>query len=259
MALLCACADPRALRPRLAGLDASEIVDLTHPFDASTIYWPTDTEGFRLETLSEGFTERGYFYAAKRLSGAEHGGTHVDAPFHFFETGATLDEIPLDRLLGEGVVIDVTEACAEDRDYLVSVSDFESHEREHGRIPDGAVVLLRTGFGKHWPDRERYLATDARGPEAVAELHFPGLDPSAAAWLASERTIGAIGLDTPSIDHGPSTRFESHVTLFRHGIPAIENVAALDRLPARGFSVIVAPMKIRGGTGGPARVIAVLE
>ena len=170
-----------------------------------------------------------------------------------------VDAIPLERLIGPGVVVDISRACAADRDYLVTVKDFEGWERDHGRIPTGAIVLLRTGFGSYWPDRVRYLGTDERGEQAVPLLHFPGLHPDAADWLAVTREIRAIGLDTASIDHGPSVDFESHVRLFRHSVPAFENVARLERLPPTGFTVIALPMKIAGGTGGPLRIIAALD
>lgn len=248
---LASCAPPR---PPLGG----QVVDLTHPFDEQTIYWST-AEGFVLNKGFEGATERGYFYAAHSFCTAEHGGTHIDAPIHFFEGGLTVDAIPPDRLIGPGIVVDVSEACARDRDYLVGVSDLEAWEREHGRIPDGAIVLLRTGFGRFWPDRARYMGTDERGEQAVAKLSFPGLDPRAADWLAAQRRIDAVGLDTPSIDHGPSTSFESHVRLFRSNIPALENVANLEQLPPSGFTLIALPMKIRGGSGGPTRIVAVLD
>lgn len=237
---------------------AGTVVDLTHPFEADTIYWPTDTEGFVLETVFQGMTEQGYYYAAHRFRAAEHGGTHLDAPIHFAAGKWTADEIPVERLIGPGIVVDASGKAAADRDYLVSVADFAAWEGEHGRIPDGAIVLLRTGYGRFWPDRERYLGTARRGPEAVAELHFPGLDPAAARWLVAERAIGAIGLDTPSIDRGQSKLFESHRALFAANIPAFENVAHLDRLPAAGFTVVALPMKIAGGSGGPLRIVALV-
>jgi kynurenine formamidase len=234
---------------------AGRIVDLSHAFDADTVYWPT-AETFSLRVDSKGWTEGGYYYEANSFSAAEHGGTHIDAPVHFAEGMRSVDEIPLEQLVGPGVVVDVTEACAEDRDHLVSVDDLHAHERRHGTIPAGAIVLLRTGFGRFWPDRERYMGTAARGPAAVADLHFPGLDPAAARWLVDERSIGAVGIDTPSIDNGPSKTFETHQTLFHADVPALENVANLDRLPARGFTVVALPMKIRGGSGGPVRIAA---
>lgn len=232
------------------------IVDLSHPYAADTIYWPTDTQGFVLETLAAGMTDAGYYYAANRFSTAEHGGTHIDAPIHFAEGKPTVDQIPLERLIGPGVVVDVSEQAAADRDYQVGVADFEGWEARHGQLPDGAIVLLRTGYGRYWGDRMGYLGTELTGPDAVAMLHFPGLDPEAAKWLVEQRDIAAIGLDTPSIDYGQSTLFDSHVILFKAEIPAFENVANLDRLPDRDFLVVALPMKIQGGSGGPLRIIA---
>ncbi len=237
-------------------LSPRRVVDLTHAFDATSVYWPT-AEAFKLETDFEGTTDKGYFYSAYRYSAAEHGGTHLDSPVHFAKGRYTVDQIPLEQLIGPAVVIDVTRQCATNPDYLVSVSDFQNWERRNGRIMPGTIVLLRTGYGKHYPDRRKYLGTDERGAEAVAKLHFPGLDPAAARWLTQNRSIKAIGLDTASIDYGQSTLFESHRTLFEKNIPAFENVANLDRLPLKGFSVIALPMKIKGGSGGPLRIVAV--
>jgi len=160
--------------------------------------------------------------------------------------------------MGAAVVIDVTSQCASNRDYLVSVADFENWERRNGRISPGTIVFLRTGYGKFYPDRKKYLGTDERGAEAVAKLHFPGLDPAAARWLTQNRSIKAIGLDTASIDYGQSSVFETHRILFDKNIPALENVANLDQLPVKGFSVIALPMKIKGGSGGPLRIVAFL-
>jgi kynurenine formamidase len=235
--------------------DAQRVVDLTHPFDEETVYWPT-AEGFRLHVDAQGWTERGFYYEANSFSSAEHGGTHLDAPVHFAAGQRTLDEIPPVDLIGPGVVVDVSAACAADRDHLVSVAELEAWEARHGPIPAGAILLLSTGFARHWPDRERYLGTTERGPDAVAKLHFPGLAPEAARWLVEQRAIRAVGLDTASIDHGPSRTFEAHRVLAAASVPALENVAHLDQLPARDFEVIALPMKIRGGSGGPVRVVA---
>lgn len=242
---------------RPATFPSGRVVDLTHAFDANTVYWPT-AQGFKLETDFEGMTDKGYYYSAYRYSAAEHGGTHLDSPVHFAKGRYTVDQIPLQQLMGAAVVIDVTSQCATNSDYLVSVADFESWERRNGRITPGTIVFLRTGFGKFYPDRKKYLGTDERGDQAVAKLHFPGLDPAAARWLTQNRSIKAIGLDTASIDHGQSTLFESHRVLFEKNIPAFENVANLDQLPLKGFSVVALPMKIKNGSGGPLRIVALL-
>lgn len=242
---------------RPPALGSGRVVDLTHPFDEATVYWPT-AQPFKLDTDFEGMTDKGYFYSAYRYSAAEHGGTHLDSPVHFAKGRYTVDEIPLQQLMGAAVVIDVTKQAAANADYQVTVADFQEWEKRNGRIQPGTIVLLRTGFGKHYPDRKTYLGTDERGDAAVAKLHFPGLDPAAARWLTQNRSIKAIGLDTASIDYGQSTLFESHRILFEKNIPAFENVANLDQLPAKGFSVIALPMKIKGGSGGPLRIVALL-
>jgi len=234
-----------------------KIVDLTYSFDAESVYWPT-AETFKLETDAEGMTENGYYYSAYRYSAAEHGGTHLDAPVHFAKGRNSVDQIPVDQLTGAGLVLDVTKQCAGNADYLISVADFQDWEKKNGEIPVGSIVLLRTGFGKFYPDRRKYLGTDERGAVAVFKLHFPGLDPEAARWLTQNRSIKAIGLDTASIDRGQSTMFESHRALFEKNVPAFENVANLDQLPVKGFTIVALPMKIKGGSGGPLRIIAML-
>jgi kynurenine formamidase len=232
-------------------------LDLTHAFGADTIYWPTE-EGFVLERGSAGVTDAGYYYAAHRMRLAEHGGTHLDAPRHFHEGGSTTERVPLERLIAPAVVVDVQGACAKNADYAIKVADLARFEAAQGRIPDGAALLFATGFAAHWPDRLRYLGTEERGAAAVAKLHFPGLDPAAARWLVAQRRVAAVGLDTASIDPGTSQRFESHRILFAAEIPAFENLAALDRLPPTGATLIALPMKIAGGSGGPLRAVAIL-
>jgi kynurenine formamidase len=229
-------------------------VDLTHSFGPSTIYWPTDTAGFQLTELAYGSTEGGWFYASYAFSSAEHGGTHLDAPIHFAEGRLTADEIPLSGLIGAAAVVDVSDRAHPD--YLVSVDDIQGWEAEHGPLPDGGILLIRTGWGVRWDDRTAYLGTDLEGPGAVVELHFPGLSPDAAAWLAAERGILAVGIDTPSIDYGQSADFGSHVALYAENISGFENVANLDLLPEQGAYVVALPMKIEGGSGGPLRIVA---
>ena len=243
--------------PFLQQKPTKRLVDLTYPFSADSIYWPT-AEGFKLDTDFDGNTEAGYYYSAKKYSAAEHGGTHIDAPVHFAKGRHSVDQIPLEQLTGTGLVIDVTSQCSSNPDYLVSVADIQNWEKSNGKIPEGSIVLLRTGFGKFYPDKKKYLGTDERGPAAVSKLHFPGLDPAAARWLTENRSIKAIGLDTASIDRGQSTLFESHRTLFEKNVPAFENVANLDQLPVKGFTIVALPMSIKDGTGGPLRIIAML-
>lgn len=242
---------------RTAAFPTGTIIDLSYAFDSSTVYWPT-AELFHLEKDFEGVTDKGFYYSAYKYSAAEHGGTHIDAPVHFARGRNTVDEIPLEQLMGSAIVMDVTRQCENNRDYQVTENDFKNWERQNGRLPNEGIVLLRTGFGRFYPDRKRYLGTDGRGAAAVANLHFPGLHPEAARWLVQNRKIKAIGLDTASIDYGQSTLFESHRALFDANIPAFENVANLDKLPVKGFSVIALPMKIKGGSGGPLRIIAVI-
>ena len=244
----------------LAAQDApkGKVVDLTYALDGKTIYWPTEPD-FVLEKEVEGVTDKGYFYFSNRFSAPEHGGTHIDAPRHFAEKGLTVDQIPLEQLMGPAVLVDVSGKCAKDRDYQMTPEDFVEWEKQNGEIPAGSIVLLRTGFGKYWPDRRKYLGTAERGKQAVTKLHFPGLHPDGARWLTGSRSIKAVGLDTASIDYGQSRLFGSHVTLFSKNVPALENLANLDQLPAKGFNIIALPIKIRGGSGGPTRVIAVFE
>jgi kynurenine formamidase len=229
-------------------------VDLTHAFDENAVYWPT-ARPFALDTVSWGMTDGGYFYSAFNFTAAEHGGTHLDAPIHFAEGRQAAHEIPLDRLIGPAVVVDVSARVGDNADYLVSVEDLEAFEDEHGRIPDGSILLLDTGWGRRWSDPEAYLGTTMTGPEAVPQLHFPGLDPDAARWLVEQRAIAAIGIDTPSIDYGQSTTFESHRILYEQNIPGFENVANLESMPVTGGYVVALPMKIRGGSGGPLRIV----
>lgn len=237
---------------------SGKIVDLSYAYDSTTVYWPTE-KGFVFEKGPEGITAGGWFYTANRFWTPEHGGTHIDAPIHFFKDRDRLDELPLERLIAPGVVIDVSAKCEGNADYQVTVDDLTAWESKHGQQLNDVIVLLRTGFGKFWPDRVKYIGTNERGEGAVAKLHFPGLHPDAAKWLVTNRKIKVIGLDTPSIDYGQSKDFKTHVTLYEQNIPAMENVANLDQLPEKGFTVIALPVKIKGGSGGPVRIVAVMD
>ena len=255
MLLVAACSRP--VTPDFAAVfngTAGTWVDLTHSFSDSTVYWPTDTMGFVHEELAFGPTPGGYFYSSYRYSAAEHGGTHLDAPIHFAEGRQASDEIPLSRLMGPAAVIDVSSRATPD--YLVTVEDLTRWEAEHGELAAGTIVLVRTGWGERYADRTAYLGTSMTGPDAVAELHFPGLSAEAAQWLVDNRSIAAFGLDTPSVDYGQSKDFRAHVILYSANIPGFENVANLGELPATGSYVVALPMKIAKGSGGPLRIVA---
>ncbi|HEX5220249.1 MAG TPA: cyclase family protein [Verrucomicrobiae bacterium] len=230
-------------------------IDLTHDFSTNTLYWPT-AKPFALEVEFHSHTDKGYFYAANRYAASEHGGTHIDSPIHFAEGGKTLDQLTVDRLTGAAVVVDVSAKAQKNPDYQITADDLKSWETKHGQIPKDAILLLNTGYSSYWPNAKRYLGTEERGASAVAKLHFPGLHPDAAGWLVKERAIKAVGLDTASIDYGQSTLFETHRILAGKNIPAFENVAALDQLPATGAYVVALPMKIKDGSGGPLRIVA---
>ena len=235
-----------------------KIIDLSYAYDSLTVYWPTE-KGFVFEKGTEGYTPGGWYYTANRFWTPEHGGTHIDAPIHFFKDREHLDELSLEKLIAPGVVIDVSDKCAGNADYQVTADDLQAWESKHGQQLNDVIILLRTGFGKYYPDRVKYMGTNERGAEAVAKLHFPGLHPDAAKWLVENRKIKAIGLDTPSIDYGQSKDFKTHVTLYEKSTPAMENVANLDQLPEKGFTIIALPIKIKGGSGGPVRIVAVMD
>lgn len=237
-------------------LSSARIVDLTHAFNSKTLYWPTSPSDFKLDQLSRGQTEGGWFYSANAFSTPEHGGTHLDAPIHFAEKGQTSDLIPIDKLIGPAVVIDITAKSSSDPDYRLTRDDVLAFERQHGRIREGTIVLLRTGWSSRWPDRKRYLGDDTPGD--ATRLHFPSFGEEAAKLLVEERGAEAIGVDVASIDYGQSKDFIVHRIAAARNVPGLENLTALDKLPPTGATLIALPMKIEGGSGGPVRVIAIL-
>lgn len=249
------CAGDRSGRATSTMLTGQRLVDLTHPFDKDTVYWPTESSGFVLTKLAHGVSEGGYFYDANAFSAPEHGGTHLDAPIHFAQAGATTDQVPLERLIAPAVVVDISARAEKDPDALLEPADLDAFERQHGAIAPGTIVLVRTGWSKRWPDKLAYLGSDVPGD--VAHLHFPGISAEAARALV-KRGVAAVGIDTASIDHGPSREFWAHRILMEADIPAFENLTALEQLPVRGATVIALPMLIRGGSGGPLRAVAVL-
>jgi kynurenine formamidase len=255
--LLCAagCATT-STRPVAVDLANAEVVDLTYAFDEKTLYWPNSPSGFELKQLSYGPTPGGYFYSSFAYSAPEHGGTHLDAPIHFSEHGRTADQIPVRQLIAPAAVIDVSAKAAANVDYRLSAEDVRAWEVQHGMIDPGTIVLLRTGWGGRYGDRKAYFGDDT--PGATDKLHFPSYGEDAARLLVTERHVGAIGVDTASIDYGQSTNFIVHQVANGANVPGLENIANLERVPARGAWIVALPMKIGKGSGGPLRAVALL-
>ncbi len=231
-------------------------VDLTHPFEAQTIYWPSDQSGFTLMTLSRGMTDKGYFYAAGAIQTPEHGGTHMDAPLHFSENGQTVEQVTLDHLIAPLAVLDVSLAAGGNPDYEITQGDIITYEASNGPIGRGSIVVARTGWSSRWPDRREYLGDDA--PGEADNLHFPGFGAEAVRLLIEQRGVVAVGIDTASVDLGKSSEFPVHRLLARANVPSFENLTDLDQLPAKGALMLALPMKIAGGSGAPLRAVALV-
>ena len=238
-----------------AGIDPAKLIDLSHGYGAETLYWPAG-KPFAWKKTAWGMTDAGFWYTAAEFSTPEHSGTHIDAPIHFGQGQSSVDEIALTRLVGPAAVVDIAEKCAADPDYRLSRANLEAWESAHGRIPQGAILVVRTGWHHRWPSRKAYMGSDVPGD--TAHLRFPGLSREAAEFLVSQRSIHGVGIDTASIDYGPSRDFIVHQILNGAGKFGLENLTNLDALPPTGATLIVAPMKIEGGTGAPARIYALL-
>ena len=210
-----------------------------------------------MDEVHKGKTESGFWYEANNFSGAEHGGTHIDAPAHFAKGRWRVDEIPLSRLIAPGVMVDVSHKAEGHPDYLIYEQDFLEWEKIHGKIPEGVIVLVRTGWERFWPDKRKYLGSDKPGD--TAHLHFPGFGADAARFLSQKRKVAAVGLDTASLDFGQSTTFPAHQIFGEANVSGLENLQSLAELPAKGFRIIALPMKIGGGSGAPLRIVAEIE
>jgi len=245
-----------AVAAQAVDLTRHRVVDLTHAFGPSTLFWPTAPTGFIHERLSYGPAPGGWFYSAYAYAAPEHGGTHLDAPIHFDKDGRTSDQVPVEQFIGPAVVVDVTAKAAEDPDYRLTRADVTGWEARHGRIPRGAIVVLRTGWEARWPDAKRYLGDDTPGD--ASRLHFPSYGEGAARLLVTERQVVALGADVASIDYGASTDFIVHRIAAAAGVLGLENLANLSALPPLGATIIALPMKIENGSGGPLRAIALV-
>ncbi|MGA3211332.1 MAG: cyclase family protein [Terriglobales bacterium] len=225
----------------------AHVVDLTHTVSSGSPGYEV-AEKFSARTVAT-IEKDGYF--AREIILPEHFATHVDAPAHFTPGGWTLDQIPADRLVRPLVVLDVSAKTQHDSDYLVGIGDVADWENVNGHVPPGAVVMAFTGWDKHWNSATEYRNLDAKGVR-----HFPGYSLEAARFLVEGRGVVGLGIDTLSIDPGPSSDFPVHHYTLSHSVYHVENVANLSQVPASGSLVVVAPAKLEGASGGPARVLA---
>jgi kynurenine formamidase len=230
-------------------LRGARVLDLSYSIADDLPPWPGDGKSFEARTDGE-IESDGYF--ARSVWMREHYGTHLDAPAHFIARGRTVEAIPAERLFGAAVVVDVQREAATDADYELAASRIAAWEKEHGRIPRGGIVLLRTGWASRWPDAARYCNQDAAGT-----MHFPGFGRESVQILI-ERGVSGIGCDTMSVDPGCSQEFPVHRLALGAGLYQLENVADLSALPEAGAFLVVAPIKLQGGSGGPCRVFAIL-
>jgi kynurenine formamidase len=224
-----------------------KVVDLTHTMSAD---FPTfdGKPGIEMQKVFE-LKKDGY--NLYRWSLIEHSGTHLDAPIHFSENGVAVEQIPAEVLMTPLAVINIADKAAKDPDYQLSRADLAAWERRHGRLPDNACVAMNSGWAKHVS--ARYVGKDAGGV-----MHFPGFAPDAAAWLLKERKVAGLAVDTLSLDHGASKDFKTHVSWLGAGRWGLENVAGLDSVPAAGATLMVGLAKVKGATGGPTRLFALV-
>ncbi|GEM_PF-189029 len=226
----------------------AQIIDLTHPLNDKTPTFGGEKDAFRYEKLSD-IKKDGYASGAICLP--EHFGTHVDAPGHFIVWKETIERVKVKRFIAPVVVIDVRPKVEANADYQLSAADIGAFEKG-GAIPEGAAVLLLTGWDKRYNDAEKYRNADAQGV-----LHFPGFSEEAIQYLLRNPKIVALGIDTLSIDPGTSKSFLGHKISHGSGLYHIENMTNLDKLPARGAVIFVGALPIENGSGSPARVLAI--
>lgn len=232
-------------------------IDLTHEFSEDTISHPRGQPFVHTPSVV-GMTRAGFYMATYNYSGSEHVGTHLDAPAHFHAGGKSIEQIPIEQIIGEAIVVNVKDKVAADQEYLVTVDDVLAWEQTNGAVPDDCIILFNTGLANVWPDKIKYTGTDKKGNEGVAELKHPGIHADTAMFLANDRKIKAVGIDSVSFDNARQSDRRSHRILFENDIPGIENIANLNELPPKGAFLFGLPMKIKDGSGAPIRVIAYL-
>jgi kynurenine formamidase len=241
---------PAPARAQTRSLSYANIMDLTHVLHSR---FPSFNPDFfpRLSRRPFVTIEKNGFYG-NIVSYWEHTGTHMDAPAHFVTARWFVHEIPASRLIGPAVVIHIHEKATANPDAQVTPDDIRAYEDRYGRIPDGAVVFMHSGWEQWVNDEASYRRADSTGT-----MHFPGFHPEAAQMLVEERNILGIGVDTLSLDYGRSTDFKTHLTILGANKWGLENVANLARIPPRGATVFVGAPKLANGSGGPLRLIAV--
>jgi kynurenine formamidase len=227
----------------------TRVLDLSYAINDKLVPWPGDDKFFEAK-VNASVEKNGYFTRSFWM--LEHYGTHLDAPAHFPPGKTTVNQIPAKQLFGPAVVIDVRAESGKDVDYQLSPARVQEWEKRHGRIPEGAIVLLRTGWSSRWPDARKYRNQDAQG-----KMHFPGFSAEAAKLLI-ERKISGLGCDTMSVDYGASSDYAVHHLALGAGLYHLENLADLSELAETGAFLVVAPIKLEGGSGGPVRVFALL-
>ena len=227
----------------------TRVIDLSYALSDKLVPWPGDAKAFEAK-INATVEKNGYFTRSFWM--LEHYGTHMDAPAHFPPGTTTVDKIPAGKFFGPAVILDVRSESDRDPDYELTLKRIEAWEANHGRIPAGAIVLLRTGWASRWPDVARYRNQDANG-----KMHFPGFSVEAAKVLLA-RKVSGLGCDTLSIDPGNSSDFPVHHLVLGAGVYQLENLADLKDLPESGAFLIAAPIKLEGGSGGPVRVFALV-
>lgn len=238
---------PRVASATRGRKTARRFQDLTHTFTAGFPVFVPGTEPER-ETIAEYATDGFY---AQRWTFGEHAGTHMDAPGHFVPGARMSPQITPRELLVPIVVVDISRKAQRDPDAMVEVDDLVHFERSHGRIPEGALVAMDSGWAGKVDDPLEF-----KGGEMFPNYHFPGFSQGAARWLLRRRHVSAIGVDTLSLDPGNSTTFPVHVDLLSADRYGLENLANLDRIPPQGATAYVGVIPWEQGSGGPCRVIA---
>lgn len=247
--------------------EARSVVDLTHTFDKNNPKYPLQfligneayekLEYYKMSNLHSEYVSGDLWVSIRKVEYYEHQGTHIDAPGHTGRGQATLEAIPPERLIGPGVVIDVKDKVKKNPDFAVTVQDIKDHEAKYGRIPPMAIVIMNSGWGLKYPSSEQVFGT--KNLLEVSTFHYPGWSPEACEMLLQERQVNVVGVDTPSVDPAQPNFLPCHFILQNNDVPLLEYVANLDAIPLRGTTIVIGAPKFRDGTGGPTRVLAIVN